>query len=239
MIDQGASVIYYVSNQILVINPITVLNSTGEHVRDVVLAPFLDTLTELGIPCSSSFTTLSYRDHYDTYMGPLPFGHVLVEEYQFGSRLIPRTVLEKNNDGFQAMLQNLTANGVLAVGSASDYSAPRGVKNSALPAWRDAIVQMQLTTPWDPTDWSKMLANQKQITNEFQQQIVKVTPGSGAYMNEADFNEPRWKETWFGKNYNALWLIKKRWDPDSVFYVMKGVGSEDWKVDVHGRMCRA
>lgn len=239
MVDQGASVIYYVSNAILVINPITILNSTGEHVRDTVLKPFLDTLTELGIPSSSNFTTLSYRDHYDTYMGPLPFGHVLVEEYQFGGRLIPRSVIEKDNDKFQTVLQNLTANGVLAVGSAGSYKAPKGVINAALPAWRKAIIQLQLTRPWDPTDWPGMLADQKRITNEFMPQIVAVTPGSGSYMNEADFNEPKWKESWFGINYAALWLAKKKWDPESRFYMFKGVGSEDWTVDAHGRMCRA
>ncbi|KAK0727422.1 hypothetical protein B0T26DRAFT_765321 [Lasiosphaeria miniovina] len=40
-----------------------------------------------------------------------------------------------------------------------------------------------------PADW-KMAANQKFMTDDIMQFIEKVTPSSGAYMNEADFQQP-------------------------------------------------
>ena len=240
MTDQGAMVVYYVNSAIFVINPVTVYNSTAAYVRDVVLAPFLAVLTELAIPAAISFTELSYYDHYNTYMGPLPYGNLGVEEYQFGSRLIPRSVLEENNDAFQTVLQNLTAHGVLAVGSSASYAKPAGgLKNSVLPAWRDTTVHLQLTTPWSETaPWSDMVAAQMVMTNEFVPQLTAITPNSGAYMNEADFRQPNWQQTFFGANYPALLAVKQKWDPFSVLYGLSLVGSEAWTVGTDGRMCR-
>lgn len=242
MTDLGAVVLFSATNQGLQINPVTVYNSTGDYVNQTVLAPFTAKLNELGIPFTVKYTTLSFLDHYNTYMGPLPNGNMAVESYQFGSRLIPRSVLLNNNDALQAVLQNLTSQGVILAGSSGDYRAPAGAAaNAVLPQWRDATIQLQLITLWDsnPAAWDAMLADQARITSEIVPQIEAVTPGSGTYVNEADFRMPNWKESFFGVNYDKLLSIKKKWDPSSLFYVLKGVGSDAWNVGQDGRMCRA
>lgn len=239
MIDLGPTVIYYVTASALVCKPITLVNSTGDYVRDTVLAPFISAAADLGITVSPTYTTLSYRNHYDYYMGPLPYGHIGASEYQYGGRLIPRSVIENDNDAFQTVIQNLTANGVIAVGSSGTFKKYDGVSNAVHPAWRTAIMSMQLATAWDPTEWDAMLVKQKQITNEYVPQLEAVTPGSGAYMNEADFNQLNWQETFYGDNWDKLLSIKNKWDPNSLFYNLKGVGSEAWTVAADGRMCRA
>jgi hypothetical protein len=33
--------------------------------------------------------------------------------------------------------------------------------------------------------------------------------------------------------------VKRKYDPMNVFYILKGVGSQEWSVDNGGRMCRA
>ncbi|KAK6200842.1 hypothetical protein LQW54_009425 [Pestalotiopsis sp. IQ-011] len=241
MTDLGASVGYLLTDEYLQINPVTVYNSTADYVENTVLAPFIAKLAELGIPSSSSYTTLSYYEHYATYMGPLPEGHLAVESYNFGSRLIPRSVLENDNDAFNAVVQNLTANGVILGVSAASFANVQHATNAAHPAWRPAIMQMQLITLWDnsPDAWDANLAAQKQMTTEFVPQIMAVTPGSGTYMNEADFNQVNWKVDFFGANYNKLLAIKNKWDPTGVFYILKGIGSDAWTVASDGRMCRA
>ena len=242
MTDLGADVLFVATNAALRINPVTVYNSTGDYVQGTVLAPFIAKLNELGIPFASSFTTLSFLDHYNTYMGPLPNGNMAVESYQFGSRLIPRSVIENDNDGLQAVMRNLTSQGVILAGSSANYSAPAGAAaNAVLPQWRQTTVQLQLITVWDstPAAWPAMLADQKRITNELVPQIQAITPGSGTYVNEADFNQPDWKTAFFGVNYDKLLSIKKKWDPNSLFYILKGVGSDAWTVAADGRMCRA
>jgi hypothetical protein len=240
MTDLGASVSYILTDEYLQIDPVTVYNSSADFVENTVLAPFIALLAELEIPSSSSYTTLSYYDHYSTYMGPLPDGHLAVSSYQFGSRLIPRSVLEDNNDDFNSVIQNLTANGVIAGVSAASFYNIQQASNAAHPAWRTAIMQLQLITLWDnsPDAWNDNLAAQKQMTDEFVPQIMAITPDSGTYVNEADFNQPNWKVDFFGSNYDKLLAIKNEWDPTGVFYALKGVGSDAWTVAEDGRMCR-
>jgi len=54
---------------------------------------------------------------------------------------------------------------------------------------------------------------------------------SGSYSNEADAREPRFQETFFGPHYKKLSAIKTKYDPDDLFIVTAGVGSERWDVD--------
>ena len=238
MIDHGAMVVYYFTNEVFIINPVTMYNSTSDFVNNTLLAPFTAVLNELGIPFLASYTQLSYFDHYSAYMGPLPNGNLAVEDYQYGSRLIPRSVLENDNDALQLVLQNFTAQGVLAVGSSANYGKPAGVNNAVLPAWRTTTVHMQLATPWNDTaPWAEMVAAQQVMTYEIMPQLEAVTPNSGAYMNEGDFQQPNWQQTFFGSNYNTLLGIKQKWDPNSLFYGNRLVGSEAWTVDASGRMC--
>ncbi|KAH6854783.1 hypothetical protein B0I37DRAFT_336880 [Chaetomium sp. MPI-CAGE-AT-0009] len=242
MTDLGAHVIYTATNQFLQLSPVTVYDSTGEHINQTVLAPFTAKLAELGIPFQAKYTTLSFLEHYNTYMGPLPNGNMAVEAYQFGSRLIPRSTLETNNLALQATLQNLTAHGVILAGSAASYKAPAGAApNAVLPQWRDTTVQLQLITRWDsaPDAWPRMLADQERITSEIVPQVEKVTPGGGTYVNEADFRQPGWQERFFGVNYERLLGVKRKWDSGGLFYALRGVGSEAWVLGGDGRLCRA
>ncbi|KAI3547335.1 FAD binding domain-containing protein [Colletotrichum abscissum] len=242
MTDQGAFAVFLHNAQFLVLRPLTVWNSTAAYVRDVVLAPFTKALQEeLGITLAVAYSELSYRDHYDRYMGPLPQGNLEVTRYQFGGRLIPREAIENNNAEYQKVVQNLTANGVLLAGSVGHYNKPAGApENSVHPAWRKAVMQLQLITNWDnAAPWADMEASQKRMTEEFMPWITAVTPGSASYMNEADFRQPDWQNAFFGTNYAKLLTIKKKYDPESLFYVLKGVGSEAWTVAANGQMCRA
>ncbi|KAF2849814.1 FAD binding domain-containing protein [Plenodomus tracheiphilus IPT5] len=240
MIDAGAMVVFLQSSQYLVFKPVTVWNSTAAYVKDVVMAPFSKALVDLGITPPIAYSELSYRDHYDRYMGPLPRGGYEVTRYQFGGRLIPRAVLENNTAELVKVYADLAANGVLLAGSSANYKKPSGAPdNAVIPAWRKTITQLQMITNWDSTaPWADMEAAQARLTNEFVPKIEAITPGSGSYMNEADFRQPNWQSTFFGSNFNRLSAIKKKYDPENMFYILKGVGSDAWTVSRDGRMCR-
>lgn len=240
MIDAGAMVVFLISTQYIVLKPVTVWNSSAAYVKDVVLAPFAKALTDLGITPPIVYSELSYRDHFDRYMGPLPRGAYEVERYQFGGRLIPRSVVENNTAELVKVYQDLAAQGVLLAGSSANYGKPAGTPdNAVLPAWRTAMIQQQLITNWDSTaPWADMQAAQQKMTNELMPKIEAITPGSGSYLNEADFQQKNWQSTFFGANFDKLKAIKKKYDPKDVFYILKGVGSEAWNVDNSGRMCR-
>lgn len=68
--------------------------------------------------------------------------------------------------------------------------------------------------------------------------LEAVTPGGGAYLNEADINQPDWQTTFYGTNYARLLSIKNRYDPDHIFWGPTAVGSERWEGSADGRLCR-
>lgn len=240
MVDSGAMVVYYFSNAFFQIAPLTAYNQTSTQVKET-LSAFMAALDELKVPYTSSFSqSATYTEHYDTYFGPLPYGNINVGIAQYGGRLIPRSTIKRNTSGFMAMARNITENGVLFIGVGTDVSAPAAtVSNAVLPAWRDALIHATLTTDWNFTaPWADMVALQAKMTREIMPQIEAVTPGSGAYMNEADANQPNYREVFFGDNYATLASIKDRWDANHLFYATKSVGSDRWTVAEDGRMCR-
>ncbi|KAK1956048.1 FAD binding domain-containing protein [Colletotrichum sublineola] len=244
MTDKGAMVVFLYSSSIFAINPLTAYNKTAEEAK-AILQPFLDVLADLAIPYSSAATNYTnYRDHYNKWMGPLPYGHVEVESYNFGSRLVPRSVLVDDAARatyISAIRYGADKHSVLSAGVALNSTAPTGVDNAVNPHFRNAAIHVQYSTAWSnaPGDWAKMLADQKTMTDDIIPPIEAATPGSGNYVNEVDFNIPDWKEKFFGGNYDKLLAIKKQWDPQGVFYALKTVGSDAWNVAADGRMCRA
>jgi FAD/FMN-containing dehydrogenase len=61
--------------------------------------------------------------------------------------------------------------------------------------------------------------------------LRKAAPGAGAYVSESDYFEERWQDTYWGANYPKLLKVKQRYDPDGLFTVRHGVGSEQWSAD--------
>lgn len=52
---------------------------------------------------------------------------------------------------------------------------------------------------------------------------------AGAYSNEGDAYEKDFVTTFYGQeNYGRLSEIKRKYDPDDLFIVAAGVGSERW-----------
>jgi FAD/FMN-containing dehydrogenase len=58
-----------------------------------------------------------------------------------------------------------------------------------------------------------------------------AAPDTGAYLNECDYFEQDWQRSFWGSNYPRLLAVKRRYDPDGLFFVHHGVGSEDWSAD--------
>ena len=111
------------------------------------------------------------------------------------------------------------------------------VSTSINPAWRRTLSHTLLIGAWSPnsTD-AEARAVQKQMTEEYVPMLKTLRlpdePEMGSYLNEADADEPDFQRSFWGEeNYARLYDIKKRWDPNGLFIVRKGVGSEDWDDD--------
>ena len=67
-------------------------------------------------------------------------------------------------------------------------------------------------------------------------EIRIVAPEAGSYVAESDFFEAEWARSYWGANYPRLLTIKDRYDPDGLFVVHHGVGSERWSADGFTRL---
>ncbi|OAA77693.1 FAD-binding, type 2 [Akanthomyces lecanii RCEF 1005] len=239
IVDAGAMSIYFFGGGFLQSPATTFFNKTGEQAA-AILQPFVDAAARLNVTVTPNITQhASYYDHYDHYWGPLPAGNIQVGTTLFGGRLIDRPALA----GFSATARGLARANVTFIGVGLDVSKPSGGANSnsnaVLPQWRRSIVSASLTLPWSfAAPFADMVAAQDRITNEVQPLVEAATPGGGAYMNEADFQQPGFQDVFFGSNYGRLSGVKSAWDPDGLLYAISGVGSEQWEVRRDGRLCK-
>ena len=67
-------------------------------------------------------------------------------------------------------------------------------------------------------------------------ELRKLAPNSGSYVSESNYFNRAWKQEYWGVNYSRLRAIKLKYDPEGLFYVHHGVGSEDWSVDGFTRL---
>lgn len=61
--------------------------------------------------------------------------------------------------------------------------------------------------------------------------LLTAVPSTGSYVSESDFFENDWQDAFWGSNYPRLLAVKRRYDPDGLFFVRHGVGSEGWSAD--------
>ncbi len=67
----------------------------------------------------------------------------------------------------------------------------------------------------------------REQVNEAFSIIREALPGQGAYANEASFFTEDWKQEFWGDNYERLLQVKHEVDPDNLFRVHHGVGSDE------------
>jgi FAD/FMN-containing dehydrogenase len=67
-------------------------------------------------------------------------------------------------------------------------------------------------------------------------EIRRIAPRVGSYVWETDYFQPHWQEAFWGENYTRLLAVKGKYDPDGLFFLHHGVGSEDWSADGFTRL---
>jgi FAD/FMN-containing dehydrogenase len=67
-------------------------------------------------------------------------------------------------------------------------------------------------------------------------ELRKIAPGAGSYVSESNYFNKDWQREFFGGNYPRLLVVKRKYDPDGLFFVHHGVGSEGWSADGFTRL---
>jgi FAD/FMN-containing dehydrogenase len=63
-----------------------------------------------------------------------------------------------------------------------------------------------------------------------------LRPDAASYVSESDFFEADWARAYWGPNYPRLLAVKDAYDPEGLFIVHHGVGSERWSPDGFTRL---
>jgi FAD/FMN-containing dehydrogenase len=67
--------------------------------------------------------------------------------------------------------------------------------------------------------------------NRAMDELLRVAPGAGSYVSESNYFEVQWQSSYWGANYAKLVAAKRAYDPEGLFWVHHGVGSEAWSDD--------
>lgn len=67
-------------------------------------------------------------------------------------------------------------------------------------------------------------------------ELRRIAPDSGSYVSESNYFNSNWQRDYWGDNYAKLRAVKTNYDPDGLFFVHHGVGSEDWSKDGFTRL---
>ncbi|GKZ34192.1 hypothetical protein AbraIFM66950_004376 [Aspergillus brasiliensis] len=236
IVDAGVMSVWYFTNTSFYISPLTGPGVPVATLRSLV-APFETGLTKLGINY-----TIEAKE-FDTYLEEFNTmeAEIAVGKAQYGGWLIPREVVVQNTTALTEAYRQIVSDGAtfIGVGLNVNRSIAGDVDNAVLPAWRDALIDTTLTTPWEWDARAEMIDEQNKMTYDYIPLLEALAPNSGAYMNEGNFQQPHWKKAFYGANYDRLLQVKNKYDPNGLFYALKAVGSDAWTQLEDGRLCRA
>lgn len=235
--DAGVMSVWYFTNETFAISPQTGPNVTAEQLEEF-LQPLMNKLDELEIKYTSYFGQFdSYLSFFNNMFAPIQVGIA-----QYGGRLIPRSVVENNNTALTDAYRFVNEQGAQFIGVALNASLATAGNpvNAVNPGWRNTLIDTVITTPWNFTaPWEDMVAQQDLMTDVLMPKFAELTPNGSAYLNEADFKQPDWKDVFYGANYVKLEEIKNKYDPNHLFYAVTAVGSDYWEPQEDGRLCKA
>jgi hypothetical protein len=232
------------------LNPWFAPNLSKDEVLKIA-APWIADLEALGIPFTPNIT--EYDNFYDMWWQNFPLETVGTPNVKTSSRLFPRTnFLDKAKFGpmFDALRWTSETMGRTMLGYCIAGQPPDGKHpdNAVNPAWRATSSHIITAVSWDDNTPLKERSEQaKLLTGTIMERWREVSPGAGAYMNEADTSEPDFQQSFYGAEfYPRLYKLKQEYDPEGVFYAHTAVGSEDWYITdqdpniptQNGRLCR-
>jgi hypothetical protein len=238
LVDAGAHTTFITQKTVFTLYEITIPGGAEGQIQALV-EPWTTHLAEHNITYQLYFSVLpNFKAHVDTYLGPPPYGYDAHSSLLEGGVMFNRsTVAQHGHDIITHMRKIATTTDFFFPAFAFDASRPPSSPNALLPAWRESLMYLESQQYWNFSVPFQAMAEQERLMTE-----VVMPPlqdlASGAYMNEADFMNPRWKEEFYGENYGKLESIKKKWDPNDLFYATTAVGSEAWAAQQDGRLCR-
>ena len=155
------------------------------------------------------------------------------------SRLISRKFLESADgpkklcDVFKTLGPNQNTVFIGHIVGGGQVARNEGLDSAIHPSWRKALIHLVFARGWETsTPFQEQAIIARNMTDVETPILAALEPDMGAYMNEADLNERRWQEVFWGEeNYDRLLSIKAKWDTEELFMCKPCVGSENWDAE--------
>ncbi|KAG2017799.1 FAD binding domain-containing protein [Coprinopsis cinerea AmutBmut pab1-1] len=236
---------HYVDNEMFVyyelfpftlrVRPFVGPNMNASKIAEV-LKPLFDELDREGVP-------------YDAYIKDFPtFFDLYIDMFEdegagantlVGGRLFTRRdIAEHGNDIVEAK-KKIVQYGIIGHIVGPGVGLP--VADSAInPAWRNgSSFSISLYPLPFGLSFEEKQAAEQFLTDEVDGPLRAASPYGAAYVNEGNLAEPNWQHAYWGSNYPRLKQLKRKWDPQGVFYARTTPGTEDWEVIDYGKkLCK-
>ncbi|CAH0043754.1 unnamed protein product [Clonostachys solani] len=242
-VDNGMFAYYELSELNLHIQPLMAPRMTAAEL-DRALEPLFEKLDKLNVPYTTY--TKEYDSFFNLYKDLLYGTDTGGANFVMGGRFFNRQDIEENHDELiKAFRTATTIPGWEEPGILFGHIVGPGIgnpnpDNAIHPGWRNAS-SFSISSAFLPLSASKELmeAGRNTITNIVDAALIKASPRGGSYVNEGDIEQPAWQSAYWGDNYPRLLEVRKKWDPEGLFYAKATVGTEDWvEVGDPPRLCK-
>jgi FAD/FMN-containing dehydrogenase len=213
-----------------------------------LLAPWVAQMEDLKVPLDIDWQ--EFGSFYAAYNHSFPVEAVNNQGVATASRMFPRENWANEtiwNATYNALWSSLEAgNALIGYNIAPSWERGGYTDAAVSPAWRNTIGFIITGIVTDMTQpWAEQLRQRQNFTDTIMQGWRDLTPGSGAYLSEADRLEPNFQWAFWGSFYMKLLEMKKKYDPYNLFYAAQSVGSEFFEVrtldngypDENGKLC--
>jgi len=165
--------------------------------------------------------------------------------YGYDSLWLPRSLLEPGArseltdalvEASRRMLIRLHFNKGLAGGTPEAIAAARDTATNpkVMEAFCLAIIATGGASRYPglkkPDDAAKAASDAKNV-DQATAILRTIAPDAGSYVSESNFFNANWGREFWGAHYPRLKAVKAKYDPDGLFTVHHGVGSEAWSDD--------
>ncbi|KAJ8061718.1 hypothetical protein OCU04_009518 [Sclerotinia nivalis] len=206
-----------------------------------VLEPFFIKLGQLNLSLGNSYRADVHANFAEYYNSFIP-QEVWTSNIMVGGGIVPRSTVQDKATALPALIdvfRNITDGGGSIFLPAINIAHKNYTPNALLPSWRDALFSVAFAKPMAENAELEDISRSQVQLNTWQDRLRDITPGGGAYMNEATWDNVHWKADYFGSNYEALLKVKEKYDPGFFFWANAAVGSDIyWKAGENGALCR-
>ncbi|KAK2463986.1 hypothetical protein APHAL10511_004037 [Amanita phalloides] len=202
------------------------------------MTPFFDHAGKIiGDPKNIQSSITNYASFYDWYSAFIyPANSQVGGTIELISRLLSRNMTKEQPEKVaEATLGVTTGIGFnfVAGGAVSRFNPDSASIN---PAWRESLGLFYSVVTWPEGTPTGAINSLRQGAAANLELLNQVAPDSATYFNEASLYEKDFKITFFGSHYPALKAIKAKYDPNDLFLVAEGVGSENWDKSLNCRI---